>query len=251
MKFRYFLLLVPVLLFGCKKKNNDNTPHPVINNSNFSYSVKYDSIVSSAANSTLNFSFNIKVLTGKITDNKLTCSIEGLPSTVSVAPASIVVSQLLGGVFTFYIGDLPLGYYPFVLKIKSEKYGVQAYNVSLRIVAPLDYSPLLAGTYDSCYDYCGGADFFHYASQVTTVADTPFLIKLNNIQNFGSGFVVRAWVSKTITIPLQSVGGKTIWGRGTYSRDGRPGHENDFVMAVKDTIVTGIDTQICTMHIEH
>lgn len=250
MKFRYLFFLLPVLLFGCKKKHN-NTTDPNGNSGVFSYAPKYDSIVSSPANSMYNFSFTIKVLSGKIAENKLTCSIEGLPAEVVVTPDSLVVGQLLGGVFSFNVGNLPIGYYPFLLKIRSQKYGLQVYHLSLHIVPLPDYAPLLAGTYDSCYDYCGGIDFVHYASQVTTVVDTPFLIKLNNIQNFGSSFVVRARVSKTVTVPVQTVGGKTIWGSGTYTRDARPGHEDYFIMTIKDTLVSGVDTQICTMHIEH
>jgi len=249
MKYLYLLLLASVLLLCCRKKHK--TDDSTNSSNDFAYAVKCDSIISSPANSTYNFPFNIKLISGNISENKLTCSIQGMPGGVSVAPSTIVVGQLLSGLFTFSIGNLPVGDYPFKLNIKSEKYGEQVKLLVLRITALPDYAPLLAGSYDSCYDYCIDTGVKKYASQVATVADTPFLLKISNIRSYGSDFIVRAWVSKSVVIPVQTVSGKTIWGSGTYNQDARPKHGGHYVMAISDTIATGADTQFCTIHIEH
>lgn len=250
MKARYIFLLAPIFLLCCKKKQNGTDSNNTTAN-NFAYTVQYNPVVSSAAGAKYNFSFNIKVLSGNISQNNLTCEIDGLPGVIAVSPAALTVGHLLGGNFTFDIGSLPLGDYPFRLKINSTKYGEQVHNLTLRIVPLPDYAPLLVGAYDSCYDFCNGSDFIYYPAQLSVVADTPFLLKIANIQNLGSGFVVRAWVSKSVTIPMQTVGSKIIWGTGTYNQDARPGHGGDYVLSVKDTIVSGTDTTTCTMHIEH
>lgn len=248
MKFTYLLFIVPLLLFSCKKKNTDTNTAGA---NDFAYSVSHNPVIEVPANSIYNFSFNIKVLSGSIADNKLTCFIDGLPVKVTASPDSILVGQLLGGVFSLDVGIIALGEYPFQLKIRSAKYGLQTYSVTLRIVSPPDFAPLLAGVYDSCYDYCPGPGFTYYPSTASTVADTPFLLKLSNVRGMGTGVIVRAWISNTVVVPYQEVAGVKIWGSGTYAQDGRPGHGGDYVMSVKDTIVTGTDTVGCTMHIEH
>ncbi len=247
MKFLLLLLSASVLFSSCKKKDkgDDNSEN------DFAFTVKYSTVISSANYNTFYFPFNIKVLSGKITGNSLTCTLDGLPDAVTVTPASMVVGSLLGGVFEIKVGPVPLGDYPFRIKVVSGKYGEQFYNVTLRVTLPPDYAPLLSGNYGACYDYCPpDTSVYHYASQATVATDTPFLLKITNIRNLGTGFVVRAWISKSISVPVQTVSGKTVWGTGTYNQDARPGHGGDYVMTIHDTIVSGIDTQTCTAHIE-
>lgn len=249
MKYLSSILILIVLLASCKKKNNtDNNSGN--SDTEFSYSVKFDSVVTTTPQSAAIFVFSIKVLSGDIANNKLYCSIAGLPSNMSVTPSTLAVTQLLGGVFTFNIGTAFYGDYPCQLKISSQNKTEKIYNFKLRIVPPTDYAPMLAGTYDSCYDFCSISGFTYYSSAVTTVADTPYLLKLSNIQNWGSDAIVRAWISNIVTVPLQVVAGKTIWGKGTYNQDARPGHTGDFIITIDDTLVSGTDTQTCTMHIE-
>lgn len=250
MKHFWLVLLVPALLLGCRKKNkggDDDGTEPDA----FAYTMKYDSISSTGAGMDFNFAFYIKVTSGDIGANELRCSIEGLPSTVTISPATLAVTRLLGGVFTFSIGGLPVGDHPFQLKVDSKALGVQTYNAVLRIVAAPDYAPILAGVYDSCYDYCNGSLSGKYASVVSAVTSTPYKLTMTNLHQLGAGVTVEAWVSNIVTVPVQTAGGKTIWGRGTYSHDARPGHESHYMMSVSDTVVTGIDTQTCTMHVEH
>ncbi|GAA4461952.1 hypothetical protein GCM10023093_07600 [Nemorincola caseinilytica] len=246
---RYWLaLLVPALLLGCRKNKNGGDNNGT---DDFAYTMKYDSVSSTQNGIDYNFSFYIKVTKGDIADNALRCTVEGLPSSVTVTPASLTVTHLLGGVFTLKLGSLPAGDHPFQLKVDSKKFGVQTYNAVLRIVAAPDYAPILAGTYDSCYNYCEGDLSGRYISVVSAVTDTPYLLRLTNLHQMGSGVVVRAWVSNKVTIPVQTADGKTIWGRGTYSHDARPGHESHYMMSIDDTIVSGLDTLTCTVHVEH
>jgi hypothetical protein len=249
MRVLLLLLSVPLFFFGCRKKNNN--PDVTNQSGTFAYTVVYDSILQASANSVYYFPFNIKVLGGDIAKNMLTCTLDEVPAYVAANPASMVVGKLKSGVFTLSIGNLPKGDYPFKLKIFSALYGEQVSVVKLRIIPMTDFAPILAGVYDSCYDYCPDSGFYHYSSQVSTVADTPYLLKISNIRNLGTDLVVRAWVSKSVRIPVQTTGGKTIWGTGDYSQDARPGHGGHYMLAIKDTIVTGVDTQVCTMHIEH
>lgn len=235
---------------GCNKKTSDNNSQPSTE-TEFAYTMSYDSVVRMPANSTHYFYFTIKVLGGNIVDNSIQFSLVGLPGQASCTPASITVTQMLGGTFEIHAGDLQNLDYPFRLKATSTKYGDQYYNMILRITPIPDYAPLLAGTYDTSYDYCLDEGIINYPATVSTVTDTPYLMKIANMQNLGSGFVVRAYVSNAITVPYQTVSGKNIWGTGTFSQDARPGHAGDYMMEIKDTIAVGTDTTYCTMHIEH
>jgi len=251
MKYLSSILLLAFLFAACKKKNNSDNNTTGSGSKVFSYSVKYDSVITTNPQSAAIFVFSIKVLSGDIADNKLYCSIAGLPANMSVTPSSLAVTQLLGGVFTLNIGTAFYGDYPCQLKISNQKYGEKIFNIKLKIVPPTDFAPFLVGNYDSCYDFCSISGFTYYSSVVTTVADTPYLLKLTNIQNLGTDAVLRAWISKSVTVPVQTIAGKTIWGTGTYSQDARPGHSGQFIITVNDTLVSGTDTQSCVMHIEH
>lgn len=250
MKYIGYILLLPILFVACRKNKKDDNGGTGANN--FAYTIKYDSVAISQAGVTYNFPFYIKVTGGNIDSNKLTCSIEGLPISVTVEPPSMTVGNLLGGVFSFKIYALPYGDYPFRIKVQSTKYGLQVYNAVLRIVAPPDYTPLLAGSYDSSYDFCSLTGINpKYFTGVYSVPDTAFLLKITNPHNWGTSHVVRAWVYSTVTIPAQVVNGKTMWGSGTYSHDARPGHGGHYIMEIKDTFAAALDTEYCTIHIEH
>lgn len=249
MRIVLVLLMLPVAFCGCNKK-----PETVLlpaGDTNFVYKLTYDTIIQTEANVVYYFPFNTKVVSGDIALNKLTCSLDGLPPYVSASPTSQIVGRQQGGIFTLAIGNLPAGDYPFSLKVASAKYGVRSSSVILRIIPQTDFVPVLAGIYDSCYDYCPDSGFYYYASVVSAIPDTPYVMKLTNIRSLGNDFVVRATVGKSIRIAPQTIGGRTIWGSGSFNEDARPGHGGHYVMAIADTIVTGSDTLRCTVHIEH
>jgi hypothetical protein len=247
MKVIYLICFIPLLLSGCKKRQDAppaTTP--------FNYSVFYNSVFTLHANSTGNFVFTIKVISGDISTNHLSCYVTGLPANVTISPDTLDVAQLLGGVFTFTTTNIAVGSYPVQLVIYTKARGAETYNLTLKVDAPADFAPLLAGTYDTSFDYCMPVNaFYGYSSVVSTVADTPYLLKMTNIKNLGSTFVVRAWISNVVTIPVQTIGGQTIWGSGTYIHDARAHHENDYMMTINDTLVTGVDTESCIIHMQH
>jgi hypothetical protein len=247
MKYIALICMVSLVVLGCKKKHSDS----VTTTDNFAFTGTSDSLVTVTPYVTVTFPFNIKVLAGDITQNHLTCLITGLPANVTVSPDSLEVAQLLGGVFMFNTTNITPGSYPIQLVIKSKSHGTETHNIILKANPSPDFAPTLAGTYATSYDFCQPTEFYHYSSVVSTVTDTPYLLKMTNIRNLGTGFVVRAWVSNVVTIPLQTIGSQTIWGTGTYSHDGRPGHTTDYLMAINDTMATGTDTTFCTIHIEH
>ena len=97
MKIRYLAWLIPLFLLCCKKSNNNNTNK----SAGFTFTTTYDSVITSYANDSFVFSFNVNVLTGSITGNPVTYSISGLPANVTVTPDSILVQDLLSGIFKF------------------------------------------------------------------------------------------------------------------------------------------------------
>jgi hypothetical protein len=248
MKFFYStLFLLAIALGSCQQKQNN-----VAVGEDFKFSTQYDPIISCQAHTDAHLSFTVKVLKGDISNNKLTCTISGLPSGVVVTPQSMVVAQLLGGVFNLSVGTVPIGNYPFQLNISSPLTNTETHNLVLKVIPPPDYSSILANSYTKSFDYCQpNNSFYYYTSVVTAVADTPYKITISNLRSFGSSFIVRAWLSDVVTMPVQTIGAYTLWGTGTYSKDGRVGHENDYVITINDTVANGTDTQRCTVHLQH
>lgn len=250
MKYAHLLFAALLLSVSCKKEP-EKVPDTSTGTGDFAYEVDVASIVRSPANAEYSFVFNIKLLSGSIVGNNVTCFVEDLPPQVGVSPGSVSVGHLLGGVFTFDVGNLTIGDYPFRLKTYTDKYGEGYTDVTLRITPIPDIVPHLTGTYDSCYDYCPDSGFVYYSSVLSAVPDSPYVLNISNIRNAGSDVIVRAVVDDKVSIPVQSFGAKTIWGSGTYGIDSRPSHGGDYILTLNDTIVSGTDTLTCTMHIEH
>ena len=157
------------------------------------------------------------------------------------------VGQVLGGVFTFKTGDIPLGVDTLRFTLSSASTGTTIHKLIFRVVPPVDNVPKLIGTYDSSYDFCL-PDIYKHQSIVTS--DSAYTLKISNLNNLGSSFIVKARVSDIINVPYQVVSGKKIWGSGTYGRDPKTGNAL-YLMTINDTIVTGIDTLTCVAHIQH
>jgi hypothetical protein len=137
------------------------------------------------------------------------------------------------------------------LVVNSSVYNPRISNIYLNVAPYPDYSSKLAGTYPGSYDLCAPADTINYYSTTVAATDTNYKITISNVKNMGPGFVIRALLSTIITIPVQTVDGYTIWGSGTYAPDGRPAYSGDYIMTINDTMVNGLDSQICVMHIQH
>lgn len=243
MKIKHLLYLLPLLLCCCNPDNPQITPDP---NFEFEYEANYDSVIVMRANSTYYFIFNIDVINGNISNNMLTCTISNLPGNVTVNPSSIVVGQIKGGSFTFKTGDIAAGTDTMKFTINSPSTGTVVRKLILKILPPIDYAPKLAGNYDSSYNFCAPVITEH-KSVVT--ADAPYSVKISNLNNLGSTFIVSAKVSEVIIIPYQVVGAHKIWGRGTYTPDPKTGN-TELQAEIADTIVTGTDTLTCTAHLQ-
>lgn len=244
MKIKYFIYLLPLLLCCCKHKDTPTDPDP---NFNFEYSARYDSVIKMTANSTYSFIFFIDVANGNISNNRLACSITGLPGNATVMPTTMSVGQVLGGVFTFKTGDIPLGVDTLRFTLSSPSTGTATHKLIFKIIPPVDNAPDLKGTYDSSYDFCSPNTYKH---QSVVTIDSAYTLKISNLNSLGSSFLVKARVSDIITIPYQVVSGKKIWGSGTFSRDPKTGNAL-YMMTINDTVVTGIDTVACIAHIQH
>ncbi len=220
--------------------------------SGFGYSVTFDSTISIYANSNFNFPFFINVDSGDINSNPLTANITSLPAFTTCSPSTLVVTELLGGVLKIKVGNLAVGTYKMQLVINSTKLGAKSRNLYLKINPLPDYSSLLARTYTGCYDFCTPINSLtYYTSVVEKIVDTPYKISISNIKKLGSSFVVRAWLSNIVTIPRQTIGPYTIWGSGTFSKDGRAAFDSLYTMTINDTLVNGVDTEYCTVHVQH
>jgi hypothetical protein len=246
MRTHYLAWLFPLLLCCCNKTSPPVTPDP---NFNFEYTAEYDSVIAMPANSTYLFIFNINVTNGDINNNKLGCSITGLPGNITVTPASQVVGRILGGVFTFTSGDIPLGIDTLRFTISCPSTGTVIHKLILRIIPPIDYAPKLAINYDSSYDVCLPQTYKH-RTIVSVAPDTSYTINISNLHNFGDTFLVRARVSDVIVIPFQKVDGVKVWGRGTYTLDYQTGYEH-YAILLNDTMIVGLDTQACTSYIQY
>ncbi|MCW3122477.1 MAG: hypothetical protein JWQ38_1969 [Flavipsychrobacter sp.] len=245
MRIKHLYYLLPLLLCCCNKPQE--TPAKPDPNANFQYSVKYDPIITVEPNSTANFIFSIEVSSGDISTNRLTCSLTNLPGNASVAPSSMSVGLVQGGLFMIKTGDIPAGLDTLKFTISNAATGTETYRVILKVVPPIDYAALLAGSYDSCSDFCNTGSYKHHCF---VSADTAYSIKIRNLSNIGDTFIVKAKVTDKIIIPYQVTSGKKVWGRGTYSHDPKSGNTL-YQMVLNDTIVTGTDTQTCIANIRH
>ncbi len=248
MKIRLLTGLLLLLFCCCHKSTNNNHNN---NNGTFSYSTTYDTLISTYANRSISFSFGVNVLTGDINANPVSYAISSLPANVSVTPASMSVTSFLGGLFTFVIGNVPAGSYPIKFTSNTTATGSLSHNLTLTILPDPDYSTKLAGTYPHAHNYSTPKDtLYNFSCIVSTVTGTPYTIKINNLSIYDTTISLTASLSSTITIPLQTTGTYTTWGRGTYSHDNAP-YDTLYMLTIYDTTVHGTDTGVNLIHIQH
>lgn len=244
---RIFFVLF-LFLCCCKKKDAGSpVPEPVVT---FAYTIDYDSVITVYNDGQYNFPFFVKVLAGNIDTNKLNFSITGLPQGITVDPQSQLVGHVLGGTFNFKASGAVPANYPIYMDITGKNVSEHR-RLILKVKPAPDCAPWLVGDYSSCFDYCNPASVFNYTAHCSTVADTPYLLKITNLRAMGDTVVIRSFVSSAgITIPVQQVHGLVIWGKGTYGKDSRAGHTNDYVISIADTVVSGTDTSTCSVNIK-
>ncbi len=242
-----FLVLVLLFFYCCCTKTQPVAVDPTP----FTFTTTYDSFITCTANSTKILFFNVNVLSGSIDTSPITYSITNLPANTTVIPATQTVTLLQSGTFQFNIGDVPAGVDTVNLRISSAARGIENHMILLKVGTPADYTKKLAGTYPGSYDYCTPADsLYPYTCITYTLPDTPHILKIRNIKNLGLNFVVTANISSSITIPYQTIGSYKIWGAGTYTHD-TPPHDTAYQMIIYDTLVRGLDTERCIVHLQH
>lgn len=233
------------LLFCCCHKNDGNKKAIA-----FTFSTTYDSVITSYPNKHYEFSFSINVLTGSITNNAISYTISGLPANVTVSPAAQAVSGTLGGLFDIAIGDVAAGSYKLKL-VSNSAAGIQNHNLTLVVLPAVDYAAKLAGFYPGSFDYCTPADtIYHYTSVVSFTTGIPGKVSISNVRIFDTSFTIAATLSNIVSVAPQVIGSYVIWGTGTFTHDNAP-YDTLYQMTVYDTIAHGVDTQLCTMHVQH
>lgn len=242
--------LLLVLLCCCNKQDSNNGTGP---SANFVYSVHYDSVYTSYAYNNVSVPFYVNVTSGDIFKNPVSVSVSGLPSGILISPPSFTVTGIMGGTFTLALGNVAPGNDTGNITFSTAAHGTETHKLIIKVLPPIDYAPKLAGTYTQSYDFCQPDSFFYYSAVVTKVIDTPYLIKISNVKNLG--YLVRAWLSTVmgqnrVTIPVQSIGPYTIWGSGTFFHDVAP-YDTLYQLSINDTLVHGVDTDYCTIHIQH
>jgi len=252
MKIGYLVLFLVLLCFGCTKPQ---TATPIANqDTTFSYITYYDSVISCNANSAYTLVFNINVLNGNIEYNRVSYNITNLPSGFSVIPSSLSVGELMGGVFSFNTGNVAIGTDTVLLNISTVAGGSKAHRLIFNIIPYPDFSGKLAGMYHTSFDFCQPDSITNYTSVVTTVPGIPYALHISNVKNLGMGFIVNAFVSETspatVFIPFQTVSGYKIWGTGEFNHDAPP-YDTAYQATIYDTMVHGIDTERCIIHLLH
>ena len=243
MRHLSLVVIISVLFICCGKKDSGTVTKPP---AGFTFTTSYDSVYSCYPNSNVTLSFTINVESGDITSNPVTYTITGLPPNVTVTPATQTVGGVLGGAFTITLGNVPKGADTAKLIISSAATGTETHKIIFNVHDPVDNAPMLAATYNHCYDYCQPTGFFYYSSVVATVPDTPYLVRISNVRNLGTGVGLKAWISNVVQVPVQWAGAYKVWGSGHYFKD----TGSFFRMEINDTMVSGTDTQYSVVHIE-
>ncbi len=252
MKICYPVLFFLLLCCSCNKTQNNATP--VNEDTTFSFITYYDSVITCKPNTTYDLIFNIHVLNGNIAFNRVNYSLTQLPANFSVTPSFLSVGELLGGVFFFNIGNTPFGSDTARFTISTAQGGSQSHMLIFNITPYPDLSNKLVGSYHASFDFCQPDSIYNYSSGVSQVPGMPYALHISNIKNLGTGFIVNAFVSETkpatVVIPVQTVSGYKIWGSGEFNHDAPP-YDTAYQLTINDTLVHGIDTERCIIHLQH
>ena len=196
---------------------------------------------------TLNFS-----LTSGFPENfPVTCSLTGLPGTIVDSPGSFTFK--LNYQLSFKIAvNADSGLYTANINVASSQ-GTQSYPIRMH-VTPKPASAGFVGYYigsDPCGHFNYDSVIHVYSTEISGVLTNPNELSISRIAGdygvyvYFSGHAPYA----TLTLPLQTTNGVTIYGRGFSTSDsgiyaGQP------TIFINDTIVNGTDTQTCFTQIK-
>ncbi len=254
--FPFVLLLI--CFYGCKPYDEDYV-QPVkpiyneitLNNVNVLNSeVMVD--VTDSTQSYLNFYFYL--IAPNRLDDSVTCSLSGLPA--GIIDSSGAASFKLPQSWNVHLNvNTDTGIYTVNLSI-SGAYGQQTYPVLIHVLPVPDGAPGLVGTYsgsDPCGHFSIGDVWYTYTAKVVTFPGRPHWIGIQNYRGLGDSIVVQALVYGVgiggINIPLQTVGGYTIFGNGTGYFGVSDSSNKPWISVFGDTIIHAGDTQTCYMQL--
>ena len=253
-----FALLLITFYCSCKPEDDDNVQpsKPIyneitLNDANIQNSVVTVNVVDSGQ-AYLSFYFYI-IAPNRLNDS-VTCSLSGMPTGIidSTGTGAFMLPQN----WSVHLNvNTDTGFYVVNFNI-SGAYGQHTYPVRLHVLPVPDGAPGLAGTYsgsDPCGHFSIGDVWYTYTAKVITYPGRPHWIGIQNYRGLGDSIVVQAIVYGVgiggINIPIQTVGGYTIFGNGTgYFGMSEMGNK-PWISVFGDTIIHAGDTQTCYMQL--
>lgn len=247
----FFLLL---FYSSCKPEDDDYVPpvKPTYNDFTLNgYSIKNGVVTIDVIDSQKSYlDFYFYSIAPNRSNDFVTCSLSGLP-------AGIIDST---GTGTFSLPNnwdallnvnTDTGIYVVNFNI-SGAYGQHTYPIRIHVLPVPDGAPGLAGTYtasDPCGHFSIGDVWYHYTAQVVTFPGRPHWIGIKNYRGLGDSIVVQAFVMGAgignVNIPLQTVGGYTVYGNGTGYFGKSDSSNKPWISIYGDTIIHAGDTQTC------
>ncbi len=270
-KFITFACLL-ILYCSCYKANNTRLPAsiPVFSMSlqagggiNVSGGGNFtDSNNTIKVNDSLPFSMAIyfSLISGNPENYPITCFISGLPAGISLtSPDSVTFKLSSQAGFNFSVATADTGVYTYYVNIRTPD-SLKSYPVHVHVLPVPDGAPGLAGTYagnDPCGHFSIGSVWYTYTAVVSTIPGRPHWISIQNYRGLGDSVIVNAFVTATypsspwvgsVSIPLQTVNGYTIYGSGNGGY-GIQENEKPWISIYGDTIIHAGDTQTCYLQL--
>jgi len=209
--------------------------------------VTIDLIDSSVSYLPLNFT-----LTSGFPENyPMTCSLSGLPTGMTDSPGSFSFKLSYQASIKLFV-NADTGLYTVNLNVGTPQ-GPLVYPFRLR-VRPRPASAGFVGSYIGS-DPCG---HFNYDSVIHVYSTEIFGVSTNpnelSISRIAAGYGVYVYISgyapyATLTLPLQTTNGVSIYGRGFSTADSGA-YAGQPMLFIYDTIVMGTDTQTCMTQIK-
>jgi hypothetical protein len=208
MKKAYFLLaLVCVSFFSCTKKNSDTANQPK------TYIVQGITDITLLPNNSAYMGLTVQYV-GPVQEH-VALSFEGVPSGILIDSQSN-----LSGIPTFTSqvtftdnGSVPRGTYKAKLICNGSVSGQKSYDFSIRVLSCVDE---VSGFFTHCTSFCSASG--SYTDSVGVDSSTASRIVFSNFSGNGiSIYADLACGGSSLTIPAQSVGGKTYTGSGSFA----------------------------------
>jgi len=250
------LILLSLAIASCYRANNTPAPYSLprfnILAGNGSRNLKNSSLVLDARDSTnLVIDLSFQLISGNPENYPISCYISNLPGGISVVQDSFTFKLNMQISFSLSI-KTDTGYYTANINVVTPDSGLKTYPVLIHVSPVEDCSRQFSGVYtgkDPCGHFAIGTYWQNYTAVITAVPSMPHWITIQNYHGLGDSIIVYAFVNcnESIDIPLQTVKGYTVYGRGKgywgNGNDTQPGKQPIHIYG--DTIVHAGDTTTC------